>query len=1388
MGVQYIVCQFVTTILILQARVSSAELYHIVPNNSTDLCHNYLNGTCFTIEAFPYHQGAYSHNKVTLNFLPGLHLMRETLSLSQITDLKLTGRHVTSDRSSPVIIRCEHTSGFYLHNIQLLSIESLTLTGCLSNTSNGGAAYISTVTSLSITKCIFISNRVSGNDTYGGALYVKDISELYIRDTSFVENHAKGGGAIFVTDVETFSIENSTFDSNTAWYGGGAIGFHVHSLKIIIVDVTRTRFLSNVVTTLRTGFGIGGAVSAYRCHLKDFHNSYINNGADIGGAIYADNTVLNTSNSQYVGNRATSGGAIYANSGFVASSSNNYTSNVAITGGAIVAESNVTITDDRYLMNEASEGGAIYHTIHNMYLNNSNFTGNRANITGVIHLSSTSLECHDGLTLLNNYGSLYLYNSQLYIYGSAYFVDNDGVSGGAINSIQSQIYFESSHIHMWNNSAAFGGGILLAQGSTLNMYSAIELIGNRASSSGGGIYAYHSQINIVMQRTFDRVLLSGNEASKSGGGIYAEATSIMMCNSLVLFDSNRANRQGGAMFLADNSIINLKKEQAENSLRILPMKLVFNGNSAVEGGAIFVQDNTNTGILCGGSQNTSQVSVASECFLQTLKIYTNDFSHTVDSINFINTFFKNNSASLSGKDIYGGLLDRCSINRFAELVVSYPQFSTSSGDEYFKATMQFDDLEVYQLLSYPYSPNQLIKTMSRYDMMGLISSDAVQVCFCVNGEINCTNSQFEHSARKGEAFQVGVIAIDQVGNPVNSGVISTTSNNARLKTGQAYQKTRTDCTILEYNTYSSENSTSIVIYPDGPCKDMGVSKRTIDVIFLPCTCPVGFEPSQSRVECVCQCDIRLKPYVKNCTIENGSNLLVSENVWIGFVNKSKNIGFIIHPSCPFDYCTPKPINIDLNISGGVDMQCAFNRSGILCGACRNNLSLVFGSSNCKQCSNFTIFLLVPFALAGIALVAIVIILNVTVATGTIHGLILYANLLSENSYAFLPFETPNFLTTFVSWLNLDLGIETCFYHGMTSYGKFLLKLVFPSYLFLLIIIIIVLCERSRRFAALLSKRNPVATLCTLILLSYSKLFQVIIAALQYTYIDYPDGSRDIVWLYDANVPYFSVSHIPRFIAAFIIIILGVAYTTLLCFGQCFTRCSSTKIMKWTKNTKYYAFVDAYHAPFHPKHRYWVGLLLFIRIISDLVSSFTSDSKSTAVFTVCIIVAGLLLLKLLANAIYSKRFIGTIETTFLMNLLVLSITTFYVMDSRNKQCAVAIISMTVSFITFLGILVYHFYQYILKDTEPFIKLRTKNKRSKHHGADGEEEPLLNQQPGDQDDQLREDLDIFDPVCTEDYRQPIISPTDHKSSCITFTVIDGKPGHNNVPLVNPVKANV
>ena len=93
--------------------------------------------------------------------------------------------------------------------------------------------------------------------------------------------------------------------------------------------------------------------------------------------------------------------------------------------------------------------------------------------------------------------------------------------------------------------------------------------------------------------------------------------------------------------------------------------------------------------------------------------------------------------------------------------------------------------------------------------------------------------------------------------------------------------------------------------------------------------------------------------------------------------------------------------------------------------------------------------------------------------------------------------------------------------------------------------VIIISERSKRFSQLIGKKNPVATLATLILLSYAKLLHTIIAALSVAVLKYPGpngGYKVRLWLSDATVEYLKGKHIALFIAAIVILLVGVVYT------------------------------------------------------------------------------------------------------------------------------------------------------------------------------------------------------------------------------------------------------
>ena len=193
------------------------------------------------------------------------------------------------------------------------------------------------------------------------------------------------------------------------------------------------------------------------------------------------------------------------------------------------------------------------------------------------------------------------------------------------------------------------------------------------------------------------------------------------------------------------------------------------------------------------------------------------------------------------------------------------------------------------------------------------------------------------------------------------------------------------------------------------------------------SCPIGFTLQSG----MCNCDPVLSSYIDKCYIDH-SAIRRPANTWITDHTEGNDTKYLIS-NCPMDYCIPHSSNINLLYS---DLQCQFNRSGILCSQCPHHLSMVFESSRCMECTNVHVLITIIIIVAGIVLVILLYLLNLTVTNGAINGVIFYANVVSINDSVFLVNNNVfKPLRVFISFANLDLGIETCFYNGMDSYAK-----------------------------------------------------------------------------------------------------------------------------------------------------------------------------------------------------------------------------------------------------------------------------------------------------------------------------------------------------------------
>jgi len=282
----------------------------------------------------------------------------------------------------------------------------------------------------------------------------------------------------------------------------------------------------------------------------------------------------------------------------------------------------------------------------------------------------------------------------------------------------------------------------------------------------------------------------------------------------------------------------------------------------------------------------------------------------------------------------------------------------------------------------------------------------------------------------------------------------------------------------------------------------------------------------------------------------------------------------------------------------------------------------------------------------------------------------------------------DFLTIFIAWLNLDLGIQTCFYNGMDAYAKTWLQFAFPIYIWLITILIIILSQQYRTVALLIGC-NAVKVLATLFLLSYAKLLRAIMATFSVAFLAYPDGSTKALWLHDGTIPYFHEKRIPLFAVSLLFGIVSLPYVFSLLFVQCLQRNSHMRMFSWVNKLK--PIFDAYSGPYKDKYRFWTGFLLLIRCI--LFVTFAVNSLGAPGVNLLAIAVACMCLLPLCRGVHRKWPLDILEFSFIFNLGILSLATAYILNNGGSQVAVTSISTTIAFGTFIGILVWHAYNEI-----------------------------------------------------------------------------------------------
>ena len=1001
-----------------------------------------------------------------------------------------------------------------------------------------------------------------------------------------------------------------------------------------------------------------------------------------GHGLFASNSSIILQNSSFVMNGINyngscsffSGGAIHATSSSISMEDVSFIDNSAKFGGAFYAFPSSSINmkgDVEFINNNAKyEGGAIYFISSNINIKGDvDFLNNSAKHGGAISGFVSDISIKGDVDFLNNSansgGAIFVISSHISIKGDVDFLNNSANSGGAIGAESSDISIKGD-VYFISNSAKFGGAIHVEFTSDISIEGDVSFISNSAENHGGALYTSYNVSfvmdgNVAFLGNFARLggamtlvdtscrnlesasLMFHNNQAGKGGALYIRYSAFYL-RGYSIFTGNHADSQGGAIF-SQTSNIHIQGE------------VKFLENSAQFGGAVFLEYGSR--VHLGNVNNNCDYSVT----LQRNKakrggaIYVKDATYYVscgldldlkDTLSVLNgcpftsdTYcisYNSNEASERGADIFGGFTQTC--------------------------------LKTFSITAV------LSSTIS-------ISSEPSTIKLCNHSTLHSQPLSNELTVSRGATLRIPVIALGQLGLPVPATFRAyftfSNGNSSDLAEGQNLQMIGAECTPLNYTVFSTLTTVDLYIYAEeGPCGPTESMRITIHLQ----ECPHVFVLNNSH----CVCEKRLQKFTNSCNIDNRTfKRTRGSNFWVGIEQQNGTyLGLILHPHCPLDYCRNDQIDVSTE---DLDSQCQFNRTGILCGACRSNFSLALGGSQCLECTNSHLGLLIVFAVAGIILVFIITLLRLTVSIGTLSGLIFYANIIAVNRAIFLPQGTTNILTVFVAWLNLDVGIVTCFFDGMDTYTLTWLQYVFPCYIWFLAIVIVLISQRSVRISRFLGN-NPVSVLTTLFLLSYASILRTIITALSPTTLDYPDNRTRVVWRYDGHVDYLKGKHIPLFVFSLIVLLLFLPYTLFLFFSQWLQVLSNRKILFWMNSARIKIFLDTYHAPYNIKHRYWPGFLLLIRCAFFIVFA-SNPSGDPSINLLCITSASLGLAVFTRSInIYSNWPLDILEGSFILNLGILAGASYYVRLSGGNQEVVTYLSIGIVLTEFVGIVIYH----------------------------------------------------------------------------------------------------
>ena len=796
---------------------------------------------------------------------------------------------------------------------------------------------------------------------------------------------------------------------------------------------------------------------------------------------------------------------------------------------------------------------------------------------------------------------------------------------------------------------------------------------------GGVSYLYeakHSGVQLGIKTTFkscvfkSNVILTHIQRSSSSGIIELDAISVAFAGNSMFINNT------GTPIRAASSVVDVYDY------------ICFSNNTGAFGGAIefsyssflVVHNNSlvtisqNTAYVYGGAFYFSSIDSHInmnyyDCFLffdvLDLSCQRYDTCPNVKDLNITIRFIKNQAPI--GNAVYGSTLETCSW--IAPLRQRYSNMTGSSAYEF------LENLGVF--LFDPPIDNDTLATPA-YILQVEVPSDVFIM--------------------PGENLNLSVTAIDRFNQTTPNAITSSVIDHDVLGQYKSYLDGDTGYSFVNRrNTTSIPVSVRTQIQPKG---DMDVqiaifsvssdAETSLTVKIQDCYLGFEFNTNSTSLYKSCQCSQRVLQYnFIQCNAETAT-LGVPNGFWLGQVDRERQL---TSHSCLFDFCKVGFKNI---ANGNFDIQCkeGFHRTGVLCGQCEENLSIVFGTNECKKCSNTGLTLIIFFIFGGFSVIYTIGRIGITVAHGFFNSIIFYCNVIAPYQQYLLMSSNTYYIMILISSINLGFGFPSCFYDGMTTLHRTYLYFAFPMYLWLLLGLYTYLARfefMKRKWL----KENGASVFASVMLLSYTATLQTCVFSLSVTNLN--GAIHPWRWALDPSVVYFSKEHAPLACLSIVIILVYIIPAPIFILFPAFT-------LRTRLGTKFIPIYDAFWAPFRAKFQFWVGLRLFLRIIPFILSAYVTYPLNMillGVFTVVFLFAHIILKP------FKGKAQNILDVYLQLNILLLVMGNLYFSDRiENLRVKANVITLETVYVAVMVFLAYIAFAlvcfYHIANSYPFIQ--------------------------------------------------------------------------------------